>query len=314
MTSFPHPDAYRRAARRLRRWLKACVLCPRGCRVDRLAGARGFCRAAGDTAAVNLAQLHHGEEPPISGTKGSGTVFFAGCTMACRFCQNHEISQEGWGRELGPEDLAAVYLELAASGAHNLNLVTPTPHLPVILEAFAIARENGCRLPVVYNTSGYERAAAIRLMDGLIDIYLPDFKYADNAVAARLSEAPNYVEHAQAAIAEMFRQVGPLEVDQDEVAVRGVLVRHLVLPQDLSGTSQVLAELREMGGPDLAVSLMAQYTPMYKAMQTPGLERRLLAKEYRAAQKALADLDISRGYVQSLASADGKYVPGFIPG
>jgi putative pyruvate formate lyase activating enzyme len=311
--SLPHPDAYRRAAKRLKRWLKSCVLCPRGCRVNRLAGEKGFCRAAGDTAAVNIAQLHHGEEPPISGFKGSGTVFFAGCTLACRFCQNYEISQEGWGRELRPDDLAAVYLELAASGVHNLNFVTPTPHLPVILEALAIARENGCTLPVVYNTSGYERAAAIRVMAGLIEVYMPDFKYADNGAAARLSDAPNYVEHARAAIGEMFKQVGPLEIDEDGVAVSGVLVRHLVLPNDLSGTPRVLAELREMGGPDVAVSLMAQYTPMYKAMRTQGIERRLLAQEYRDAQQALVDQDISRGYVQSLASADGKYVPGFLP-
>lgn len=309
-TPFPEPEAYRRAARRLGRWLKACVICPRGCRVDRLAGERGFCRA-GLTAPVNLAQLHYGEEPPISGQRGSGTIFFAGCTMACRFCQNFQISQLGWGSELEAEGLAAVFLELQAARAHNINLVTPTPHLPVILEALALARENGCTLPVVYNTSGYERAAAIRQMDGLIEIYMPDYKYADNAVAARLSDAPNYVQQARAALEEMFRQVGPLQVDREGVALRGVLVRHLVLPGGLSGTDQVLADLRRLGGPRVAVSLMAQYRPMYRADQTPGLERPLLAAEFEQARAALEQAGISRGYVQSLASANGEYLPGF---
>jgi len=307
---FPEPQAYRRAAGVLRRWLKACVICPRACRVNRLAGERGFCRA-GVKAVVNVAQLHHGEEPPISGSGGSGTVFFAGCTMACRFCQNYQISQEGWGEELAPEDLAAVFLRLQLSGAHNLNLVTPTPHLPAILEALAIARENGCRLPVVYNTSGYERAAVIRRLAGLVDIYLPDYKYADNQVAARLSEAPNYVEHCRAALAEMYRQVGPLQMDEQGVAVRGMLVRHLVLPQNLSGTDRVLPDLVRITGPEVWLGLMSQYYPAYKAKETPGLERRLIAAEYRAAEAALEKAGIENGFVQGLDSSNGEYLPGF---
>ncbi len=307
---FPPPQAYRRAARRLRRWLRACVVCPRGCRVNRLEDQRGFCRA-GVKAAVNVAQLHHGEEPPISGSRGSGTVFFAGCTLACRFCQNYQISQEGWGEELGPEDLAAVFLKLQLGGAHNLNLVTPTPHLVTILEALAIARENGCHLPVVYNTSGYERAATIRQLAGLVEIYMPDYKYAEDQMARRLSGASNYVKHCRAALAEMYRQVGPLEVDQFGLAQGGVLVRHLVLPRGLAGTRRVLFDLVEIGGPGVWVSLMSQYHPMYKAQETPGLERRLLAHEYQEAQQALVDAGISHGFVQNLSSADGKYVPGF---
>ncbi|KMY68153.1 hypothetical protein AAU61_09200 [Desulfocarbo indianensis] len=308
--SFPEPQAYRRAAGVLRRWLKACVICPRACRVNRLAGERGFCRA-GVKAVVNVAQLHHGEEPPISGSGGSGTVFFAGCTMACRFCQNYQISQEGWGEELAPEDLAAVFLRLQLSGAHNLNLVTPTPHLPAILEALAIARENGCRLPVVYNTSGYERAAVIRRLAGLVEIYLPDYKYADNQVAARLSQAPNYVEHCRASLAEMFRQVGPLQMDEQGVALRGVLVRHLVLPQNLSGTDRVLPDLVRITGPEVWLGLMSQYYPAYKAKETPGLERRLIAAEYRAAERALEEAGIENGFVQGLDSSNGEYLPGF---
>lgn len=308
--TFPPPQAYERAAARLRRWLKSCVLCPRACRVDRLAGERGFCRA-GLTAPVNIAQLHHGEEPPISGRQGSGTVFFAGCTLACRFCQNYAISQEGWGQEMNAQDLAAVFLELQLAGAHNLNLVTPTPHLEVILEALALARRHGCRLPVVYNTSGYERAAAIRQLKGLIEIYLPDYKYSDNAVAERLSQARGYVEHCRASLREMFEQVGDLVLDSQGVAVRGVLVRHLVLPGNLSGTDEVLRDLVRLGGRGVCLSLMSQYTPMFKARQTEGIERRLLAAEYQAATAALERAGIEHGFVQGLGSANGKYVPGF---
>jgi putative pyruvate formate lyase activating enzyme len=308
---FPAPQAYARAAARLKRWLKSCVLCPRACRVDRLAGEKGFCRA-GLQAPVNIAQLHHGEEPPISGGQGSGTVFFAGCTLACRFCQNSAISQEGWGQEMDAEDLAAVFLELQLAGAHNLNLVTPTPHLVVILEALAIAREHGCRLPVVYNTSGYERAATIRRLAGLVEVYLPDYKYADNAVAARLSQAVGYVEHCRASLREMFEQVGDLRLDEQGVALRGVLVRHLVLPHDLSGTAEVLRDLVRLGGRGVWVSLMSQYTPLYLARRTEGIERRLLAAEYEAAVAALERAGIENGFVQGLNSANGKYVPGFV--
>lgn len=308
--SFPPPDAYRRAARRLERWLKSCVLCPRGCRVDRLAGARGHCGAAAK-AVVNTVQLHYGEEPCISGQRGSGTVFFTGCTLACRFCQNFEISHQGWGREMDAQALAAAFLELTLSGAHNLNLVTPTPHLPAILEALAIAREQGCRLPVVYNTSGYERAAALRIMDGLIDVYLPDYKYADEAVGLRLSGVGDYVKSARAALVEMFRQVGDLTLDDDGVATRGVLVRHLVLPHNLSGSDRVLPDLVRLGGPEVAVSLMSQYFPTHLAAQTPGMERPLTASEYDAAVRALEDAGIENGYVQGLAAATDEMVPDF---
>jgi putative pyruvate formate lyase activating enzyme len=307
---FPEPEAYRRTARALKHWLKACVICPRGCRNDRLQDDRGFC-GAGVNAMVNTAQLHHGEEPPISGSQGSGTVFFSGCTLACRFCQNYQISQQGHGEEVSAEDLAAIFLRMQLNGAHNLNLVTPTPHLVCILEALAIARENGCVLPVVYNTSGYERGATIRKLDGLVEIYLPDYKYFDNEVAARLSDAPNYVEHCRAALAEMHRQVGPLQLDENGVATQGVLVRHLVLPHNFSGTNKVLPDLVEIGGPEVWVGLMSQYNPMYKACDTPGLERRLLGPEYRAATEALEKSGIQNGFVQGLASSNGDYLPGF---
>ncbi|MFZ5586724.1 MAG: radical SAM protein [Thermodesulfobacteriota bacterium] len=308
---FPPPEAYRAAAARLGRWLKACALCPRGCRVDRLAGEKGYCRAPAGRAPVNIAQLHHGEEPAISGRRGSGTVFFAGCTLGCRFCQNWTISQTGWGEELNAEELALVFLKLQLGGAHNLNLVTPTPHLVVILEALAIARAAGCVLPVVYNTSGYERAATIRRLAGLVEIYLPDYKYADNAVAARLSEAPNYVEHCRAALREMFAQKGDIRLDADGVATQGVLVRHLVLPHNLSGSDEVMRDLVRLGGRGVWVSLMSQYTPLHRAAEIPEIARGLSRAEYAAAEAAMEAAGVEHGYAQGLDSASDEYVPDF---
>lgn len=307
---YPVPEMYRRAAARLRRWLKACVLCPRACKADRLSGKSGFCRAQ-VKAVVNTAQLHPGEEPPISGTRGSGTVFFAGCTLGCRFCQNYQISQEGWGEEIDDQRLAQVFLELQKAGAHNINLVTPTPHLVAILEALAIAREQGLAIPIVYNTSGYERAATIRALDGLIEIYMPDYKYGNEDAAIRLSDAKGYVRHASAALEEMFRQVGNLQLDDDGVATGGILVRHLVLPEGLAGTRKVLAELVRICGKGVAVSLMSQYFPAYKAMQTKGIARPVSNAEYAEARQALDDSGIRLAFVQSLHSANDELVPRF---
>lgn len=301
---------YRKAASRLRRWLAACVLCPRACKVNRLAGEKGYCRAT-ENAVVNTAQLHPGEEPPISGSKGSGTVFFAGCTMGCRFCQNYEISQEGWGEEVDDQHLARVFLELQEAGAHNINMVTPTPHLVAVLSALAIAREKGLTLPVVYNTSGYERAATIRQLSGLIEIYMPDFKYAEEDAAVRLSEAKGYVHHAGAALQEMFSQVGNLELDDKGVATEGLLVRHLVLPEGLAGTTWVMNELVRICGKDVAVSLMSQYFPAYKAMQTKGIDRPITNAEYAEARRAMDAVGIRLGFVQSLSSANDELVPRF---
>ena len=309
--SFPLPEAYFAAARRLRRWLKACVLCPRRCKAPRLEGQKGFCRAAGDTAAVNIAQLHFGEEPPISGHKGSGTVFFAGCTLACCFCQNYEISQVGWGEELTPAKLAEVFLELQAEGAHNINLVTPTPHLVVILEALGLARSKGLAIPVVYNTSGYERPATIRAMSGLIEIYMPDFKYADDTVAERLSNAPGYYRYARAALREMCAQVGELTLDEQGVAVRGVLVRHLVLPEGLAGTREVMRTIAEVCGKGAWISLMSQYFPAYKARNYPEIARPITGREYREAIEAMHAAGLSNGFIQGLASATDEWVPRF---
>lgn len=308
---WPAPEAYERAARALGRWLRACVLCPRGCRVNRAGGELGYCRA-GVTAPVNTVQPHHGEEPPISGGRGSGTIFFSGCTLGCVFCQNHAISQgDAWRREMTAPQLAGAMLDLEAAGAHNINLVTPTPHLPVILAALAQARRRGLDIPIVYNTSGYERAAALRRLEGLIDIYMPDFKYIDEAVGQRLSDAPNYVASARAALREMHRQVGNLKVDDDGVAYMGVLVRHLVLPNGLSGSPRVLAELAEICGPRVWVSLMSQYTPMHRARTCEEVNRRVSKAEYMEAVEALYAAGIHRGWIQGLGSATEDWVPDF---
>ena len=293
-------------------WLKSCTLCPRTCKVNRLKGEKGYCRAPGLSAPVASAQLHHGEEPAISGRRGSGTVFFAGCTMGCRFCQNHDISHGEAGEQLTARDLAALFLQLQLSGAHNLNLVTPTPHVTVILQALAIARDNGCNLPVVYNTSGYEHAAVIRRLAGLVEIYMPDFKYADARAAERLSHAPDYVEHCRSALAEMQRQVGPLHLDESGAAKGGLLVRHLVLPHDLAGTEQVMGDLVRICGPGVWVSLLSQYHPAHKAGQTPGLERPVSLAEFQRARQALEQAGISHGYVQGIRSQNGEYLPGAV--
>lgn len=307
---FPPPESYGKAAERLSGWLKACVLCPRRCGVNRLSGQRGYCRA-GLEAVVNTHQLHHGEEPPISGERGSGTVFFAGCTLGCRFCQNYRISQEGWGEELDAARLARVFLELQEAGAHNINLVTPTPHVVAILRALALARRAGLTLPIVYNTSGYERPAVINQLVGLIEIYLPDYKYADEGAARRLSDAPGYAKYCSASLERMFDQVGNLELDDDGVAVSGILARHLVLPENLAGTAWVMRELRRICGRDVAVSLMSQYFPTHKAGQTKGIGRPITAAEYAAARQALDDAGIGLAFVQSLSAANDELVPRF---
>lgn len=280
--------------------LAACDLCPRQCGVDRLAGEVGYCRA-GAVARVASHNAHHWEEPPISGTGGSGTIFFSHCTARCMFCQNYPISQNGVGREVPANALAGMMLSLQRMGCHNVNLVTPSHYVPQIIEAVAIAAKQGLHIPLVYNTNGYDRVETLRLLDGIVDIYLPDSKYVDDAVAARLSGFREYVATNRAALEEMCRQVGVgLALDERGVAVRGMLIRHLVLPNGLSQTPEVLAWIAEHLTPDAWVSLMAQYFPAYRAVGDPELGRRLLAEEYEAARDALEALGFDEGWCQEL--------------
>jgi len=235
--------------------------------VNRLKGERGFCRA-GLLARVASISLHHGEEPPISGTGGSGTVFFAHCNMACLFCQNYPISQLDNGRKMDREALAQELLKLQARGAHNVNFVTPTPHVPQMVEAVHLARKDNLIIPVIYNSNGYDSLEALNLTEGVVDIYLPDAKYRSGELARHASDTFDYPEANASALKEMVRQVGFLEVDQKGIAVRGVLVRHLVLPDRVEETLNVLAYLRETFGPEIPISLMGQYFPAYKAYDT----------------------------------------------
>jgi putative pyruvate formate lyase activating enzyme len=279
--------------------LRRCTLCPRACGVDRSRGERGFC-GAGVAPRVASFAVHRGEEPPISGTRGSGNVFLSGCNLACRFCQNYPISRLGVGRDLSPEAFAGGILGLARQGVHNVNFVTPTPWVPQILEALLLAGRAGLDLPVVWNCGGYESLPALRLLEGVVDVWLPDMKYAAGRRAWALSRAPRYAAANRRAVAEMVRQAGPLRVGRDGLARRGVLVRHLVLPGGLEDTRAILASLRGVD-PRVPVSLMYQYFPAHRAVGHAVYGRRLWREEAIAARRALSRLGITEGWVQGHA-------------
>jgi len=283
--------------------LSVCRLCPRECGANRLEGERGFC-GAGRVARVAAVSVHHGEEPPISGTRGSGTVFFSHCNMKCLFCQNYPISQHGNGQEMDTETLAGKMLLLQERGAHNVNFVTPTPHAPQMLEAILLARGKGFELPVVYNTNGYDSPETLALLEGAIDIYLPDAKYRSPELAGAVSGTPDYPPHNEAAIAEMVRQVGFLSTKKDGIAARGVLVRHLVLPGKVEESEAVLARLSERCGPELPLSLMGQYFPAWRAVSTPGFGRKLARKEYDRAIDAAVRLGFRNVFIQERSCPD----------
>ena len=283
-----------------------CTLCPRRCGVDREAGQTGFC---GMPAGLRIARamLHYGEEPPISGSFGTGAVFFSGCTLRCVYCQNREISAGGKGKAVSSEQLRALFERLIDEGAQSIDLVTPTHFLPSILPALTPKLP----VPVVYNCGGYERVETLRQLEGLADIYLPDMKYADNALAARLSAAPDYFETASAAIREMYRQTGPALVE-DGIMRRGVLLRHLVLPGYLENTLRVLDWVAE-AFPKNAVmlSLMSQYVPMGPARSMPPLDRRLTQEEYDGAVSWMQLCGLTFGYTQDPSAATQELLPDF---
>lgn len=279
--------------------LAHCELCPHRCGADRISGERGFCRM-GSLPKVSSWNLHPWEEPPISGTRGSGTIFFSGCTGHCRFCQNYPISDLGYGDEVSPERLAGMMLELQRRGAHNINFVTPTHFVPQLLAALPYAIRGGLRLPLVYNTSGYERVEILRLLEDIVDIWLPDAKYADEATARRLSGFRKYVEHNRAALHEIYRQVGDeLDLDEAGIAQRGMIIRHMVLPGGLAGTNEVLNWIAHQLSPSVHISLMDQYFPAHRAVGDPVLGRKITIDEYRAALKALDAAGLEQGWCQT---------------
>lgn len=273
--------------------LAACDICPRRCGVDRLAGELGNCHT-GALARVSSFGPHLGEEDVLRGWRGSGTIFFTRCNLHCQFCQNYDISQTDDGDEVTPAELAAIMLHLQARGCHNINLVSPTHVVPQILAAVLIAVEAGLRLPLVYNTGGYDLLETLALLDGVIDIYMPDMKYADAAAALCYSKAPNYPKINQAAVKEMHRQVGDLQVDEHGLAVRGLLVRHLVLPGGLAGTPEVMRFLAEEVSTHTYINIMAQYHPAYRADRYSELNRPITAAEYQAAVQAALDAGLQR--------------------
>jgi len=288
----------------------SCELCPRRCGVNRFEGERGFCAAPGELVVSSIFP-HHGEEPPLSGTGGSGTVFFTHCTLKCVFCQNYQISHEQEGRPFSVEELARKMLHLQELGCHNINLVTPTHFLPWILRSLKIAAGVGLRLPIVYNCGGYELAATVDLLKGVVDIWLPDMKYGDNAPAKRYSAAPDYVEVNQAAIRRMFRQVGPLRCAAAGIAERGLLIRHLVLPNDQSASRAVLDFLTNTFDPqDISISLMAQYRPLYRAKCHAPIGRRVRPEEFEAVKHAFIAAGLE-GFYQEPEKIDTAFVIDF---
>jgi putative pyruvate formate lyase activating enzyme len=282
-----------RRARAAEARLAACDLCPHRCLVDRTAGERGRCRT-GRWALVASAGPHHGEERPLVGSGGSGTVFFAACNLDCLFCQNAEISHQARGEEMGPEELAHLMLALQARGCENVNLVSPSHVLAQILEALLLAAEAGLRLPLVYNTGGYDAVDALALLDGVVDIYMPDMKFSSEEVAARLSGPADYVARNQAAVREMHRQVGDLRLDRRGVAEGGLLVRHLVLPQGLAGSAEVLGFLAEDISPATYLNLMDQYRPCFRAFEDERLARRITSQEYAEARAHASRVGLTR--------------------
>lgn len=283
--------------KQLYKMMSPCTLCPRECGVDRIRGEKGFCQA-GKMVRISSNGPHHGEEPPISGTNGSGTIFFSYCTMACVFCQNFQISQLHNGYDVNIVELAKIMLNLEKRKCHNINLVTPTHFIPQIAHAISIARVNGLSIPILFNDSGYEKVEVLRLLDGLIDIYMPDAKYDNNEKAKENSHVVNYVENNRLSLLEMYKQVGNLQLE-DGIAKKGLLIRHLVLPENRAGTVGVLSWIAK-NMKNVYISLMSQYFPAHKARGIPGLDRRIYANEYDEALSALEEACLENGWVQPL--------------
>jgi len=278
--------------------LEHCRACPRMCGTNRLKNDKaGFCRS-GLNPIISSVNAHHGEEPPLSGTKGSGTIFFSNCNLSCVYCQNYPISQMGNGVEKTHEELASRMLWLQEQECHNLNLVTPTHFMPQILKSIGKARQHGFDLPIVYNTNGYESLEALRLLEGIVDIYLPDMRYSDEGLSMLYSAAPHYPEVNRRAVKEMQRQVGNLVIDKNGLGKRGLIVRHLILPERISGTEVIMKFLADEISKDVYISLMSQYFPAYKANNYKELSRRITAAEYEEAYLIMEKFGLENGWIQ----------------
>jgi len=288
--------------------ISKCEICPRKCKVNRYE-KKGYCRCD-DKVRIALVSKHYFEEPCISGRNGSGTIFFSNCNLNCIFCQNHDISQGGKGIDVTIERLAEIMLEQQERGANNINLVTPTMYVEQIIRAIDIAKKNGLNIPIVYNTNGYEEVETIKKLNGYIDIYLPDFKYFTNELAIKYSKAPNYFEKVTSALIEMQSQFDEYVFD-GEIMKKGMIVRHLVLPNHIQNSKNVLKWIKDNLRKDIYVSVMAQYFPTYKAIGDKLIGRKLSFSEYRKIEQYFYSLDIENGYIQDLGKHEEEFVPDF---
>ena len=285
-----------------------CNVCPHKCKVNRLEGKSGRCKC-NDKIKIALVSTHMYEEPCISGTNGSGTIFFSNCNLSCKFCQNYEISQLGKGYEITIEELASIMVKQQEAGVHNINLVTPTMYVYQIIEAIKIARKNGLNIPIIYNSNGYENVETIKALKGYIDVYLPDLKYYSNEIAVKYSKAPNYFEIASKAILEMINQVGEPIFDEDGMIKKGVMIRHLVLPNHIQNSKNVLKWIKENIPEEIYIDVMAQYFPTYKAKEDELINRKLTKREYKEIENYFYLLDFKNGYMQELGEHEEEYVP-----
>lgn len=290
--------------------LNNCILCPHNCKVNRQNGEIGRCKC-NDKIKIALASLHMFEEPCISGTNGSGTIFFSNCNLTCIYCQNYEISQMGKGKEISINELSDIFLKQQNNKAHNINLVTPTMYVPQIIEAIKTAKRNGLNIPIIYNSNGYEKIETLKMLKGYIDVYLPDLKYYSNNLSKKYSNINNYFDIATEAIKEMYKQVGTAIFDEKDIIQKGVIIRHLVLPNHILNTKNILKWIKDNMPNDIYVSIMAQYFPTYKANDDTLINRKLNKKEYKEVLNYLYSLDIKNGYIQDLENHEEEYVPDF---
>lgn len=287
----------RKAVKNFEGALAGCAICPRRCGINRQDGKIGYCRAPLDPVVYSYIQ-HYGEEPALSGSKGSGTIFFSYCNMKCVYCQNYQFSQLDNGENISIERLASIMLELQKAGCHNVNLVSPTHYVPQILMALEIAVGEGLNIPIVYNTSGYDSPDTIKMLDGIIDIYLPDMRYSDNGMAIRYSDAPDYVRYNRASIEEMHKQAGDPVLDKDGVAGNGLIIRLLVLPDEISGTKGSLKFIRERVSEKAYLSIMSQYYPTFRAHDFKEISRRVTKSEYDNVVDEAFSLGLNNGWIQ----------------
>ena len=287
--------------------LECCTICPHNCKINRTKNP-GRCKST-DKIKIALYSIHNFEEPCISGEHGSGTIFFSNCNMNCIYCQNYEISQLGRGKEISNEELAEIMLKQQEKGVENINLVTPTSYTLNIIEAIKIAKNKGLKIPIVYNTNGYEKVETLKLLKGYIDIYLPDFKYAENELGKKYSKVDNYFEITTKALKEMYEQVGTPKLDENGIMKKGIMIRHLVLPNNIENSKKVLKWIKNNFENKVYVSIMAQYFPTYKAKETNDINRKLTKEEYSEIETYLYDLDLENGYIQELGEHEEEYVP-----